>query len=168
MPVIVRPAEGADIADIVALNRVVQSFHAAADPEFFRVDTEEVELQAFFGTLVSSEESVIFLAECEGRAAGYVWFEIQDRAETPFTRPMKRMNVHHLVVSEDTRRRGVGSALMDAAKARAVSRDVREIILNTWFFNDNAQAFFRTAGFEPFSIAMRRRLEPVHVCDAGV
>ena len=119
-----KTGEGADIADIVALNRVVQSFHAAADPEFFRVDTEEVELQAFFGTLVSSEESVIFLAECEGRAAGYVWFEIQDRAEL-FTRPMKRMNVHHLVVSEDTRRRGVGSALMDAAKARAVSRDVR-------------------------------------------
>ena len=159
MSIVVRPAEIADVANLVALNRVVQAIHVAADPAFFRGDAETADLSTFFAERVSSEDSVVLLAEQDSRAMGYIWFDIQERAMTPFTHALKRMSIHHLVVHEDARRRGIASALMGAAKVAAVSGGVREIVLNTWSFNEKARAFFHVAGFEAFSFTMRKRFE---------
>ena len=168
MSLVVRLAESADLEALIALNRVVQTIHASADPEFFRTKVDDAELRGFLDNLLSMADSFVVLAELEKRPAGYLWFDIPEQAATPFTHLQRRMRIHHLVVHEDARRRGVASALMEAARTMAVSRELREIVLNTWSFNATAQAFFRTAGFEPFSIAMRQRITSARACGEDI
>lgn len=158
MGIVLRPAESADVGDLVDLNHVVHGAHAIAEPGYFRADVDRAELHVFFENLLSSRDSVVHLAELDGRPVGYVWFDVQSRPATPFTRPQRRLGIHHLVVCEHARRRGVASALLHTAVAYAEAEGIRDVILNTWSFNEGAQAFFCAAGFDPMSVAMRRNL----------
>ena len=59
-----------------------------------------------------------------------------------------RLMVTELWVKDDRRRMGVGKALMDYAKARAVADGRRAIILETQSCNANAIGFYLHEGFE--------------------
>ena len=52
----------------------------------------------------------------------------------------------------------MASALLRAALAYAGAEGIRDLVLNTWSFNEGAQAFFRDAGFQPMTVAMRKGL----------
>jgi diamine N-acetyltransferase len=96
MKVIIRPASAADANSIALLNEEVQQLHAELEPTFFRADTSHGEVAAFFAAKLSVAEHNIRLAEIEGTPVGYVWFEMQDRPETPFQLARKRIYIHHL------------------------------------------------------------------------
>ena len=59
-----------------------------------------------------------------------------------------RLMVTELWVHEDHRKKGVGKALMDYAKQRAVKDNRRAIILETQSCNSNAIGFYLHEGFE--------------------
>ena len=94
------------------------------------------------------------VAEHDGIAAGYINAEIQRHAETPYLHAHEMLYVHHVVVAPNARGRGIGAALMDAAKAHGVHQGVTLMGLTVWSFNDRARQFFRHYGL----IAYNERL----------
>jgi GNAT superfamily N-acetyltransferase len=64
--------------------------------------------------------------------------------------------VHHIAVDDAHRRMGVGRLLLAAADEWARSRDLTEIRLDHWAFNDDAHEFFTGLGFEIDNVRMSR------------
>jgi ribosomal protein S18 acetylase RimI-like enzyme len=62
-----------------------------------------------------------------------------------------------MVVAPDTRRRGIGSALLEGAIERAVQKGCRRISLLADPDNDAAHRFYRRHGFERSSMVTFRR-----------
>jgi diamine N-acetyltransferase len=156
MDVVVRQAVVEDLSDLAVLNEVVQELHVGAEPAQFKADTARDEVEAFFGRLILAERTFVLVAETSGTSVGYIWFELQDRPATPFTKARRRAYIHHVVVGERSRRLGVGLALLRAAETMAQAQGINQIALDTWAFNEGAHDFFRIAGFEPFNIVMRK------------
>jgi hypothetical protein len=81
----IRMASDADIDAIVRLNRDVQQLHAGIEPSFFKSDTDDKEIAAFFAEKLATSGNYIRLADGDDGPNGYVWFEVQERPDTPLT-----------------------------------------------------------------------------------
>jgi ribosomal protein S18 acetylase RimI-like enzyme len=154
----IRQASDADMDALVALNGVVQGVHARIDPTHFKSEVDPGELRVFFHDLLSKSENWILVAEQRSVPVGYVWFELQDRPTTPFSRARRRFYVHHIVVYEAVRRSGVALSLLQAVEAQARENGVANIALDAWAANKNAQQFFEASGFQPFNLVLGKIL----------
>jgi ribosomal protein S18 acetylase RimI-like enzyme len=103
-------------------------------------------------------ENHIRLADSGEGPNGYVWFEVQDRLETPLTLARKRIYIHHLSVQARARRRGVASALLGQVEAEALIAGITNIALDTWAANGSARSFFEACGFTPFNLSLGKQL----------
>ena len=158
MTISVRVASAADLHDIVRLNRDAQQLHAELEPSFFKSNVNNKEVAAFFAAKLALSENHIRLADsCDG-PNGYVWFEVQDRPETPLTLARKRIYIHHLSVQAGARRHGVASALLRQVEAEALAGGITNIALDTWAANGSARSFFEACGFAPFNFSLGKRL----------
>lgn len=154
----IRTASLWDAGLLASLNRDVQRMHARMEPGVFKADTDDAEVAAFFAARLARPEDHLRIFENADGPVGYVWFEVQERAETPLTLARRRIYVHHLSVREDARRRGIASALMDHVEGEALARGIVNIALDTWAANAAAQGFFASRGFVPFNILLGKRL----------
>lgn len=158
MTLTIEPAGSADAPLLARLNREIQQVHATLEPSFFRSDTDDEEVAAFFAAKLALPENWFRFAVLDGRPCGYVWFEVQDRPQTPLTRPRKRLYIPHLSVEADSRGRGVGSALMARVEAEAAVAGIVAIALDSWAANGPARAFYAGRGYRPFNITLGKRL----------
>jgi ribosomal protein S18 acetylase RimI-like enzyme len=158
MSVFIRPATLSDADTLTSLNAVVQNLHAKLEPKHFLADAETEKVRSFFVTLLKSAANRLFIAEIEAIPVGYVWFEIQNTRPTPFTQARNRLYIHHIVVSEKSRRRGVASELTRVVEAEAFSIGVTKVVVDAWAANEVAQRFFESQGFFPFNIVFGKDL----------
>jgi ribosomal protein S18 acetylase RimI-like enzyme len=103
--------------------------------------------------LIAKPENLVFIAEVEGVAAGYVYGEVVRQPETSFRHGYEMVYLHHISVRPAYRRRGVRQALVDAAGELGIGL----MALDVWSFNEEARAFFRRQGFAVFNERMWNR-----------
>jgi ribosomal protein S18 acetylase RimI-like enzyme len=147
MSVAVRRATIDDAELIAALNADVQAIHAAALPLRFKPAGAESFDRAEMVGLLTDHENLVFIAEVEGEPAGYAYAEIIRRPETSLAYAYEMIYIHHISVRPASRRRGVGTALIETLRAAARERNIGDLALDVWLFNDGARAFFRRHGF---------------------
>lgn len=154
----VRLATNDDCDRLVALNRQVQGLHAEQFPEFFLPVVDDLAVAEFFVGVLASERSEIALSPATGEPTGYIWIEHQSRDGTPFTKPWRRLYVHHLAVAESARRQGVATALMQWAEGRARTLGIEMLVLEHLAGVADAEAFYERSGFAPSRVVRLRRL----------
>ncbi|WP_397428725.1 GNAT family N-acetyltransferase [Pseudofrankia sp. BMG5.37] len=155
--VAVRPATAADVVALGRLNAVVQELHARTHPtEFCAPDATAA--ASFFREKLDQPNVLVLLAEEGGRTVGYLYAEEQHREANLFRPRSSVLEIHQICTRSDRRRGGVGRALMTAAEQHAVSWGLDGLRLSTGSFNTDAQQFFASLGYVPYSIRLMRRL----------
>jgi ribosomal protein S18 acetylase RimI-like enzyme len=149
-PINIRQATPDDAELISSLNVDVQAIHAAALPERFKRPGPASFTAAETRGLLAKADNLVFLAFTHSAPAGYTYAEIIRRPETSLTYAYQMIHVHHISVKPEHRRRGVGSALLDAVRLSASSLDIAQLTVDVWSFNDAARTFFHRHGFEHY------------------
>ena len=135
---------------LVPLNRIVQSLHAERRPDIFRQLTESHSVANLFADLLSQPGYFAFVAVSdEGRDVGYVLCELLDTASDALTHARRRGVLHHVAVSTDMRRQGVGLELVRAAKREFRSGQATEWTASYHVWNEASAALLKAAGLEP-------------------
>ncbi len=147
----IRRATPEDAAGIARLNAHVQGWHAAHYPDVFFPDPDPLALEAFFRDRLGEPGVSCFLAG--DPVLGYALCALSGRALSVFSPPIRRVIVDQIAVAPEARRRGVGAALLAAARGLARDEGCDEVLLDTWEGNHDAHAFFEANGF-----AVRRML----------
>jgi len=132
----VRRATVADLGLVAPLFDAYRQFYGCApDPDAAR---------GFLRDRLERAESVVFVAEVDGKAVGFV------QLYPTFTSIGARRAwiLNDLYVAPDARRRGVGRALMDAARRMAEEAGSAWLELATATDNSTAQALYRSCGYE--------------------
>ncbi len=158
MDILIKVAKASDLGRIVALNDQVQRQHADAYPDDFLFPTNAEDVSDFFSALLDDESQELLLACVEGDVIAYLWYQIQRRPPNPFTKPISRLFIHHVVVDGKFRRQGVAGHLFERVEREARSRGHAEIALDTWASNTEAQGFFMSQGFQPCRYILRKAL----------
>jgi len=154
----IRRAERRDAPALGKLGAALMQTHYAFDTRRFLEPGEGAE-SGYANFLVSQlqhEESIVLVAEREGRIVGYVFAAIEPlswkdlRDECGF--------IHDLLVTDAARRSGVGEALLNAAVDWLREQDMPRVVLGTAAQNDNARRLFERRGFRATMIEMTLEL----------
>jgi ribosomal protein S18 acetylase RimI-like enzyme len=134
----IRPAEPSDARGFLSFWRVI-----LAEERFMRGDDVRVTLGEYrrrFRRSWTHEEAHVLALE----GGGIVGFVGLSREQNPVTRHVATLGI---AVSQDHRRRGIGTSLMGTAMAWARSVGVEKLLLSVYPGNDAAISLYRRLGF---------------------
>ncbi len=129
----------------------VQRLHAENHPDLFKMPQSDDFAVPFFDEILAGPYNVVFLAEENGQAVGYVLCKMMERPETVFTFATRYVLVDQISVRPAAQGQGVGKALMERVVALGRELNIPRIQLDSWGFNIEAHAFFEKVGFEKFN-----------------
>ena len=154
----IRRATREDLDVLGRLGAALMRGHYAYDPKRFMPPgaAPEKGYARFLASQLDRADAAIFVADYDGTVAGYVyagiepvsWKELRDECGY----------VHDLVVDDDHRGHGIGTALMDAALAWMSERGVPRAVLCTAQRNERGQRLFEHLGFRRTMIEMTKEL----------
>lgn len=155
----VRLAKLDDAESIAQLTAEVQQLHIKAHPQLFRPAHEVLFSKNKLAALLKDSNNIVGVAQAEGEIVGHVYAEVIHRAKNAFRHAESTIYVHQIGVREESRRRGIGSALMNFIEEQAAALGVNAIGLDHWAFNTSARDFFEARGFTPSQVKMRKELK---------
>lgn len=155
----VRTAAARDAEILVTLRRQAEAAHARLLPDYFRVSPATKTAPASASPGAGTVTLVAERDDGPGGVLGYVTVKLVETPRDPAMTPRRRAHVDSIVVDEDHRGRGVGTALMQAAGQWARRRGAAELVLTVWSDNRPAEALYRRLGYEPLARIMHLPLD---------
>jgi diamine N-acetyltransferase len=156
--VTVRPAVVGDEHALAELNAFVQDLHVQHRPDHFKPTLPE-DVSEWYRSLLQAQTARMWIAEEDGRPAGYVLVKFQNWADNPFTRARTWCEIDQIAVDPSYRRRGIARALIVQAITEAKAQGVESIETASWAFNDDTHVVFRRLGFEVKSMRFELKRE---------
>lgn len=154
----IRAATPNDSDLLAGLNAEVQQLHATHRPEDFKA-ANVGELALWFADLLKKRSVAVWIAEGASTPVGYALVMDHRTPETTFCKARRWWELDQLGVAAEHRRQGVGRALVRKVVAEAQSQGIPYVELQTWAFNQDAQAAFRQLGFTPKRVRYELRVD---------
>lgn len=154
----IRKATPEDAAALGSLGAMLVRAHYDFDNLRFLQPRPGIErgYAAFLGSILESNDDVVFVADDGGSLAGYVYAGLEPMSWKELRGPAGF--VHDVVVSESARRRGIAAKLMAAAIAWLRERGAPRVVLWSAAANQPAQDLFRRLGFRTTMVEMTLEL----------
>lgn len=113
--------------------------------QFYQQSSDVALARDFLAERLSRAESVVFVAERDGRAVGFV--QLYPLFSSTAARPRRLWLLNDLFVSPDVRGGGVGRALMERARRLAEETGAVGLELVTAVTNRGAQRLYESLGY---------------------
>jgi ribosomal protein S18 acetylase RimI-like enzyme len=113
--------------------------------------------EAFLRDRLANDESVVFLALDPESGAGLGFVQLYPSFSSTAARRIWILN--DLFVAPSARRRGIGRALLEAARDHGRATGARRLVLSTAATNREAQALYESFGYKRESVFVSYKLE---------
>ena len=124
---------------------------AALQPWQWRVVPQEKE---FVQAAILEPNGMLYVWEEDGRLLGLVSLFLKEQEESAIRLPCRYADLDTLYVRPEARKRGVGTALFQAAQQWAKEQGAKRLALMTLGENHNARAFYEKMGMQEQSIIL--------------
>jgi ribosomal protein S18 acetylase RimI-like enzyme len=151
-----RRADARDLGALVELWLELTRHHAALGGPFALRRGAAPEVRRLLAAQLRDPDLACFVFEEGGALAGFCAVRI-DRA-LPIAEETRRAEITDLAVRAGARRRGIGSALAEAALAWSRERRVARVEVRVAARNPEGQGFWRARGFSDWMDVLERRL----------
>jgi len=154
----VRPATGADLPRIGRLGALLVEAHYNIDAKRFLATRARTPLDyaSFLETQLGRPDVAVLVADENGDVIGYAYAAVEGYDYMSLRGPAGV--VHDILVEPESRGRGIGLLLLDAALAFLKKRGAPRVVLTTAEGNV-AERLFARAGFRRTMIEMTRELD---------
>lgn len=153
----IRKAGEEHVGAILRLWEQLAREHAEKDPFYEPCENAAANFETYLLQIMESPVFAAFVCESEGWVIGYVTASIE--SHPPVVKRRRYGFIDNLVVDVARRRRGVGSALMEAAHGWLAKQGVTRMELNVSSSNEVGMAFWRALGFKEHQVVMCREKE---------
>lgn len=147
--VIVRYAKREELEAVNKIRKQVNEVHVKGRPDIFREDGWQF-IEPFVYTRFDEENSGVIVAAIEDEIVGFAVVQYIVRPESPYNKEQKYFHIEEFGVNEAHRRKGIATAMIDFVKEDARKRGFKKIELDMWEFNQDALAFYESAGLKTF------------------
>jgi ribosomal protein S18 acetylase RimI-like enzyme len=156
---LIRSATPNDLEELGNLAGALVRLHHALDPKrFLLVEGVERGYARFFKAQLEDPDTIVAVAESDGRIVGYVYARLEPRDWNSLLDACGAL--HDIFVLESHRRRGIAGKLLEDLATRFKARGAPRFVLSTAAGNETAQRFFERHGFRRTMIEMTRELGP--------
>ena len=148
----IRFAETRDIPGMIDLLQQVGQVHHQIRPDLFR-DGAQKDDEPALEALLLDKTRPIFIADTDGKVAGYCFCILQVTEGNPVLCDRKVLYIDDLCVDETIRGHGIATKLYEHTLAFAREQGCDAVTLNVWYGND-ALKFYEKCGMKPQKIGM--------------
>ncbi len=132
---------------LTRLNQAQHDKHYANFEAFLEIRKQRVEER--FNKINESSNKIILMAFMDNKPAGYI------RAFT-YDKKLRRGCLDELYLTEEARRNGIGTKLLDAVTQWMKEQKVIRMIASVYLWNAAARAFYEEAGFQEYSSSFEK------------
>jgi GNAT superfamily N-acetyltransferase len=157
-PVSIRRAQGGDQERVAALWWDFVQEQVAFDPRFSIAPDALRRWQNDYRLWLKDEATRLFVAERAGTIVGFVLAHLW--VPPPLHEPVEEVFIDYLYVEPSARRRGVGSALLDALRTWGRASGVSRLRLGVLAANAEGAAFWARQGGSPMASIVTIELKP--------
>ena len=150
---IIRFAQDRDIPGMIDLLQQVGEVHHQIRPDLFRAGAQKYN-EADLAELLQDPERPIFIAEIDGKVAGYCFCIFQITEGNPVLCDRKVLYIDDICVDEAQRGQGIATALYNQVQEYARDLGCHALTLNVWCGNESAMKFYEKCGMKPQKIGM--------------
>jgi ribosomal protein S18 acetylase RimI-like enzyme len=159
VPARVRAATPDDAARIADIYLAMARQHAALDAAEYRVPRHEAVVTRFRGELLAADEADLHLvAEVDGLVVGSLDAFMRPLPSEGSMRMRRRSALIGIAVDEGWRGRGIGTALMHAAEAWALDRELDALELDVAGPNGAARRLYERLGYDLVALTLVKPL----------
>lgn len=152
---LIREGYLSDFDNVNPILTEVDQFHQNIVPEHFTVADDPAWAQNFYSTLINSNDSCVFLAFSDNQIVGVLYGVIREISQ-PNRVHRKFGLLDTLSITETYKRKGIGKALMQHFEKWCKEREIHEIELQVYHFNNAGYAFYTSLGFTPLAYRLHR------------
>jgi ribosomal protein S18 acetylase RimI-like enzyme len=152
----VRAAQAADLDRVAALWTAITHHHEPMDPVFRMRRDAGGELRELLRALARDPDCEIFVYDEAGDLPGMLIVRVDH--SPPIMQETMRAEITDLGVRDVARRRGIGTALLEAAFAWVRASGAKRVEVQVAHANEVGQAFWRARGFGDFMDVLDKRL----------
>ncbi len=152
----IRPAVPRDLDRVAALWTAITEHHRKLDPSFTMRRDADAALRDLLEAMHRDPETLILVYDDDGDLPGMAIARIDQ--QPPIMRETQRAEITDLGVREGERRRGIASALVEAALEWIRISGVDRVEVNVARGNREGQAFWRARGFGDLMDVLQLRL----------
>jgi ribosomal protein S18 acetylase RimI-like enzyme len=156
--VTIREARPQDYHPLLQLFDAVDTLHSDNLPNIFQRFPGPARDKGYFYSLLSDEETALFIAEAAGGITGFILAFVRDTPSIPVFIPARIVLISDIAVMTKFRRQGIGSQLMERVCWWAKTKGATSIELNVYSFNHDAIDFYKAIGFNAISLHMRKSI----------
>ena len=153
----IRFAKEEDLDAVNELRRQVNDLHIEGRPDVFRAGFCD-EMRDYVHVIMEDPEQAIVVAEVGQTICGYAVLHHFHKPESPFKREQDFLSIEEFGVDRACHRQGIGSAMITFIRDHARDEGIRSVKLNVWEFNQDALAFYETAGFSTYQRYLEMKL----------
>ncbi len=152
----VRIATLSDISSVSTLYREQFKEMSKLIPDFIREGDQSIE---FIEKTITNDDSDILVYVDDGKVVGFILLQAKQRPNFEFIVPDKHCFIMDIIITENSRGRGFGTALMNSAKDWAKAQGCSFINLDVLSNNTRAIALYEKLGFIPKAQEMYYKFE---------
>lgn len=143
---IIRAAKSEDLSEVGKLaGQLVRQHHEFDAQRFLLIPNVEAGYARFFASQLSNEDTIILVAEHDGRIVGYAYARLEERDWNALLDACGAL--HDIFVAESMRRQGVARRLVAEVRERVRGKGAPRLVLHTASKNHDARTFFAALGF---------------------
>ena len=159
MKIIIEKAKKSDYEDIIKVFSEVSELHAInLSWKFKSSDPKVIFSEEYFNELLNDSNVIFFVAKNNSEIIWFLRWTRKKIINHDLLQDRDFLMIDDLGVKNDYHKKGIGSLLMKEVESWSKTKNVSEIELNVWSFNENAIQFYLNKSFQAINQRMRKTL----------
>ena len=153
----IRKAVWEDLNNILKIKKEAHRLYVEERPDVYK-ESETLYTERFLKSFFKNDQKVILVAIIDDEIVAYGFLECM-RVSLPMMVVRQYAYIHDFAVSEEYRRQGIATRLLDYIEDYAMRNGASRIELAVHLFSKEAISLYEKFGFSPRAIRMEKELK---------
>lgn len=154
--VVIRKAKMSDFASVHKLIIQVHKLHVNERNDIYK-DVDPMNFEEF-KIKISNNNNIYLVAELENEIVGICFSQIKEILNNKIMKNRKILHIEDICVDEHYQKRGIGTKLYNQIVQLAKEKNIDNIELMVWGFNENAIKFYKKLGMSIKNLRFEQKI----------
>ena len=154
--IIIRKAKISDFQGIHNLIMQVHKLHVNEKNDIYK-DVDPMDFEEF-RTELSNSNNIYLIAELENEIVGICFSQIKEISNNKIMKNRKILHIENICVDENHQKKGIGKKLYKQIVQLSKEKNIDNIELMVWGFNENAIKFYKNLGMNIKNLKFEQKI----------
>ena len=161
--IIIRKPETVDFQGVHKLMMQVHKLHVNERNDIYK-DVDPINFAEFKNEL-SNSNNIYLIAEFKNEIVGICFSQIKEISNNKIMKDRKILNIENICVDKNYQKKGIGKKLYEQIVQLAKERNIDNIELLVWGFNENAINFYKNLGMNIKNLRFEQKIDGIKSID---